>query len=175
MPSGNWENFASFFMIMMPVVFCWLITLARPSRTRLERSSKGRYPCHVPDFRGKVCSFIPLRLMLANAFFEFIEMILWYLSFFPVNGVKVKVSQSCPTLCDPTDYEVNGIFQARILEWVVFPFCRGSSQPRDRTQVSCIAGGFFTSWATREVLMWYITSIDFLMLNHHCISRVNTT
>ena len=37
------------------------------------------------------------------------------------------------------------------MEWVAFPFSRGSSQPRDRTQVSCIAGGFFTSWATREV------------------------
>ena len=36
------------------------------------------------------------------------------------------------------------------LEWVAFPFSRGSSQPRDQTQVSCIAGGFFTSWATRE-------------------------
>ena len=50
-------------------------------------------------------------------------------------------------LCDPMDYTVHGILQARILEWVVFPFSRGSSQPRDRTQVSHIAGGFFTSWA----------------------------
>ena len=45
---------------------------------------------------------------------------------------------------------VHGILQARILEWAAFPFSRGSSQPRDRTQVSHIAGGFFTSWATRE-------------------------
>ena len=43
-----------------------------------------------------------------------------------------------------------GIFLARILEWVAIPFSRGSSQPRDRTQVSCIAGGFFTIRATRE-------------------------
>ena len=48
---------------------------------------------------------------------------------------------------DYTDY---GILQARMLEWVAFPFSRGSSQPRDQTQVSCIAGGFLTSWATRE-------------------------
>jgi len=54
-------------------------------------------------------------------------------------------SQSCPTLCDPMDYTVHGILQARILEWVAFPFSRGSSQSRDRTQVSCIAAGFFTS------------------------------
>ena len=52
--------------------------------------------------------------------------------------------------CDPMDYTVHGILQARILEWVAFPFSRGSSQPRDRTQISRTAGGFFTSWATRE-------------------------
>ena len=47
--------------------------------------------------------------------------------------VKVKVAQSCPTLCDPMGYiyTVLGILQARILEWVAFPFSRGSSQPRD--------------------------------------------
>ena len=50
------------------------------------------------------------------------------------------------------DYIVNGFLQARILEWVAFPFSRGSSQPRDWTQVSHIAGGFFASWATREAL-----------------------
>ena len=58
---------------------------------------------------------------------------------------KVKVTQSCPTLCNPMDYTVHGILQARILEWVAFPFSRGSSQPRDQTQVSRIAGGFITS------------------------------
>ena len=47
-----------------------------------------------------------------------------------VNG---KVAQSCPTLCDPTDYTVHGVLQARILEWVAFPFSRGSSQPRTRS------------------------------------------
>ena len=67
-------------------------------------------------------------------------------------NVNVKVTQSCPTLCDLMDYTVHGILQARILEWVAFPFSRGSSQPRDRTQVSCVAGGFFTSRATREAL-----------------------
>ena len=63
---------------------------------------------------------------------------------------EVKLSQSCPTLCDPMDCIVHGILQARILEWVAFPFSRGSSQPKDRTQVSHIAGGFFTIWTTRE-------------------------
>ena len=54
----------------------------------------------------------------------------------------MKVTQLSLTLCDPLDYTVHGILQARILEWVAFPFSRGSSQPRDQTQVSCIAGGF---------------------------------
>ena len=64
--------------------------------------------------------------------------------------VKMKVAQSCPTLCDPVDYTVYGILQARILEWIVIPFSRGSSQPRNWTQVSCIASGVFTTWATRD-------------------------
>ena len=58
--------------------------------------------------------------------------------------VIVKVTQLCPTLCDPMDYTVHGILQARILEWVAFAFSRGSSQPKDRTQVSHIAGEFIT-------------------------------
>ena len=53
------------------------------------------------------------------------------------------------------DYTVHGILQARIIEWVAVPFSTGSSQPRDRTQVSHMAGRFFTSWATREALSEY--------------------
>ena len=64
----------------------------------------------------------------------------------------MKVTQSCPTLCDPMDYIVHGILQATIQKWVAFSFSRGSSQPRNWTQVSCIAGGFFISWATREAV-----------------------
>ena len=62
-----------------------------------------------------------------------------------VLNMKVKVTQSCPLFWDPMDYIVHGILQARILEWVVFPFSRGSSQPRYQTQVSLIVGRFFTS------------------------------
>ena len=62
----------------------------------------------------------------------------------------MKAAQSYPSLCDPMDYTIHGMLQTRILEWLAFPFSRGSSQPRDRTEVSCIAGGFFTSWAMRE-------------------------
>ena len=92
--------------------------------------------------------------------------------------VKVKVTQSYLTLCDPRDYTVHGMLQARImewaafptqgsnpglpqcrqnlyqlshkgsptiLEWVAYPFSRGSSRTRNRTGVSCTAGGFFTN------------------------------
>ena len=74
----------------------------------------------------------------------------------------VKVAQSCLTLCNPMDYTVHGVLQARILEWVAIPFSRGSSQSRDRTQLSCIAGGFFTSWATREV---WLSTKELMLLN----------
>ena len=66
------------------------------------------------------------------------------------SSLKVKFAQSYPTLCEPMDNTVHGILQARILEWVAFPFSKGFSQTKDWTKVSHIAGGFFTSWATRE-------------------------
>ena len=59
-----------------------------------------------------------------------------------------KSLQSCPTFCDPMGRSlpgssVHGILQTRMLEWIAIPFSRGSSQPRDQTWISCIAGGFF--------------------------------
>ena len=65
-----------------------------------------------------------------------------------------EVTQSCPTLCDPVDYNppgssVHGILQARILEWVAISFSRGSSGPRDQTQIFHTADRFFTIWATK--------------------------
>ena len=66
-----------------------------------------------------------------------------------------EVAQSCPTLCDPMNCSlpgssVHGIFQAIVLEWIAISFSRGSSWPRDQTQVSCIVDRRFTVWATRE-------------------------
>ena len=69
-----------------------------------------------------------------------------------ITKSEVKFAQLCPTLCKPLNYTVHGILQARILEWVAFLFSRGSSQPRDRTQVFCIADRFFTNWAIREAI-----------------------
>ena len=77
-----------------------------------------------------------------------------------LNGnmsTSVSVAQSYLTVCNPMDCSppgasVHGMLQARILQWVAIPFSRGSSQPRDWTEVSCTAGEFFTVWATREAL-----------------------
>ena len=79
--------------------------------------------------------------------------------------MKLKVAQLCPTLCDPRDYSlpgssVQGVLQVRIVEWVAVPFSRGSFRPRNWTGVFCIAGGFFTSWATRKAL-----SLAYSLLN----------
>ena len=68
------------------------------------------------------------------------------------------VTQSCPTLCDPMDCSlpassIHGIFQARVLKQIAISFSRGSSWPRDRTQVSHIVNRCFTIWDTREVLI----------------------
>ena len=68
---------------------------------------------------------------------------------------KCLVAASCPTLCNPMDCSLPGsssmgILQAGILERVAYPFSRGSFRPRNRTGVSCIAGGFLTSWAIRS-------------------------
>ena len=66
-----------------------------------------------------------------------------------------EVAQSCPTLCDPMDYSLqgsslHGILQAGVLEWVAISFSKGSPQLRNQTWVSCTEGSFFTIRATRE-------------------------
>ena len=78
-----------------------------------------------------------------------------------VYCVCMLVTQLCPDLCDsmgcsPSGSSVHRILQARILEWVAIPISRGSSWPRDWTQVSCIEGRLLTVWATR-----YINCIHF--------------
>ena len=68
----------------------------------------------------------------------------WVISFFSLLEDKLRI------LCKPVDYTAHGILLARILEWVAYPFSRGSSQPRNQTAVSCIAGRFFINWAIKE-------------------------
>ena len=81
-------------------------------------------------------------------------------------AAAAKSPQLCPTLCDPMNCSppsssLHGILQARILEWVAIPFSRGSSWHRDQTQVSSIAGRFFTVWATREAPFLLVPPITY--------------
>ena len=81
-------------------------------------------------------------------------------SLYIMSWLAWEVTQSCLILCDPIDCNlpgssIHGIFQARVMEWVAISFCRGSSQLRDQTWVSCIAGRHFTIWATRKACGFY--------------------
>ena len=100
--------------------------------------------------RGELITGKYRGILGAVTLFASVLLVMW-LYMFAKTCSEVRGAQLCPTLCDPTDYTVHGILLARILQWVAVPFSRESSQPRDWTQVSCIAGGFFTSWATREI------------------------
>ena len=83
--------------------------------------------------------------------------------------LKVLVAQLCPTLFDPMSLpgsSAHGILQARMLEWVVIPFSRESSWPRDQTLVSCIVGRFFTVWAIINYSRLYTGFIDGVNLSH---------
>ena len=95
--------------------------------------------------------------------FYFLFLWMWLLCISPISGIRQHLSlcgeglvaKSCLTLydpmgCSPPGSSLHGTFQARILEWVAIPSSRGSSQPKDWTWIFCIAGSFFTDWATRE-------------------------
>ena len=141
---------------------------------------KGHIPRCIWRITGEVLSLLSAETKTTVVAFSVVHL----LAFFQVGGqacgfkliclihvykllseVKVLVTPSCPSLCCPMDYSppgssVHRILQARLLEWVAIPFSRGSSWLRNWTQVSCIAGRFFTVWATGEALMrhwgWYI-------------------
>ena len=96
---------------------------------------------------------------------EYVKAVYCHLAYLTYTQSESEVAQSCPTLHNPRDYSlsgssVHGIFQARVLEWIAISFSRGSSQPRNRTQVSRVAGRRFTIWATREALY-----AEFIMRN----------
>ena len=84
---------------------------------------------------------------------------------FPTQGLNPGLPH-----CRQILYQLRHNESPRILEWVAYPFARGSSWPRNRTRVSCIAGGFFTNWAID--VAYYI---DFRMLNSPLIAEINPT
>ena len=140
----NWRIFALTFGIICPEFI--IIKVNTDSQTLTKRKRISQLP-KAPIKWGKKSPYskweTTQKIIVGKLSRQ--EQNLWLL-------VKVKVAQSCPTLCYPMDYTVHGILQARTLQWVAFPFSRGSSKPSDRIQVSRIAGKFFTSWATREAL-----------------------
>ena len=90
--------------------------------------------------------------------------------------MNVLVAQSCPTLCSPMDCSlpsssVHGILRARILQWVVISFSRGSSQPRDQTWVSHIAGRFFTIWVSLHKYSGTCGTASNLIMQKLCFMR----
>ena len=108
----------------------------------------------------EILSWIYLTLfwvLLLRIFFFFVKVLPQHYSL--STNLKWK---SCPTLWDPMDYIVHGILQARKLEWVAVPFSRGSSKPRDGTQVSRSAGTFFTSEPPGKPKNTGVGSLSFL-------------
>ena len=77
-----------------------------------------------------------------------------------LQGIFPTQGRSLPP-CRLTLYHLSHLVSLRILEWVAYPFSRGSSQPRNWTGISCIAGRFFTSWGTREALFIILFSYIF--------------
>ena len=112
----------------------------------MNNSGESGHPCLIPDLRGNAFHFSPLRIMFTVG-----------LSYGTLRSLSSSLS--CVWLLQPhgcglLGSSVHRILQARILEWVVISSFRGSSQPRNQTQVSCIEGRFFTDWAMREAPCW---------------------
>ena len=112
----------------------------------------------LPQFNCSECALSFLKLFILNYSFCFSLSLLplWlsslYLIFYCNFHLKSesKSHSVMSDFCNPVDYTVHGILQARILEWVAYPFSSRSSQPRNPIRVSCIAGGFFTNWVFRK-------------------------
>ena len=123
-------------------------SLTSPVRTSLRYLVKRSHPSRLPTTftcalyqHRETARIMDLRRVMGKG-----EWLPW--------RVKVKVTQSCPTLCDPMGYTVHGILQARTLEWVASPFSRGSSQPRNQARVSCIVGGFLPAELSGKPYGW---------------------
>ena len=109
------------------------------------------------DFQGKPFNILVIQVYVPTSNTEEAEVEWFYedLQDLLESESENEVAQSCPTLCDPSDCSLPGsslygILQARILDWVAISFSRGTSQLREWTQVSCVAGRRFNLWATRE-------------------------
>ena len=118
--------------------------------------SSTAYKCHKTSHLT-FFSLSSVKVKTAISTFHCIDSYWMLILNFPIK-VKMLVTQSYPTLCDPMDCRppgpsVHEILQARILEWIAISFSRGSSWPRDWTWVSCLAGRRFNLWATRNIII----------------------
>ena len=114
---------------------------------------------------GSLSYKIKKKICLSWVWFDWFELILdshkW--------KIKVLVTWSCLTLCDPTDcsppgFSVLGILKARKLQWIAVSYSMGVSWSRDQTRVSCIEGRFFTSWASKGT-QYIIKHVQSYILN----------
>ena len=113
----------------------------------------NKFPCYSPYISPSSFSPPPMSISLFSMSVSSLKR----------SESESKVTQLCPTLCDPMDcsltgFSIHGIFQTRVPEWVDATFSRGSSQLRDWTQASQIAGRPFTLWTTREA--WFIAILQ---------------
>ena len=155
----------------------YLLGINIPNKCRKEKAGGGAYksqgadalPCSVTrsvyDWAGVATERLLPKMWVGGLQGDHMR------AFINVLCMRVYMSarwlQSCVTLCNPMDCSpqdsfLHGISQARILEWVAMPFSRGSSQPRNGTQVSGIASRFFTVGTTREVPVYYRNGLRFL-------------
>ena len=128
----------------------WWATVHGVAKSQTWLKGLSMY-AYIPNEMGISLRFSSRMLKMPSGFF--LSLLVEYVG----KESESEVGQLCPTLCDPMDCSlsgssVHGILQARILEWVAISFSRGSSQPRDQTRVSHIAGGRLIIWATREAL-----------------------
>ena len=120
-------------------IILWNSVVFSKTRCTFPDAQQSLFPCPAS------CPYLTLKRREINLLFSACRLPDAVLRILTSIEIEVKVAQSRPTLCNPIDYTVHGILQARILEWGAFPFSRGSSRPKDRTQGSRIAGRFFTS------------------------------
>ena len=135
---------------------CW-------DRAQVPCSGEQLIYQQLTDFPPSLSDFPTCSVYFTGSSLQYLQVLI------PWSEAKVLVAQPCLTLCNRLPgSSVHGIFQARILEWVAIPFSRGSSQARDKTQVSCIAGRFFTIWATREAHSTLTPQLDKPLVKTSC-------
>ena len=125
---------------------------------------------HVNIFMHSGCKFL-IRYMMGNIYSLITCVVFSLSSWFPLKHKGFKFNPGCPH-CRWILYQLNHKESGRILEWVAYPFSRGSSPPRNPTTVSCIAGKFFTNWAIMEALTQSYLYFSFVTFTVGALSKM---